>query len=261
MGERRSKQKALAQNFLKSPELVRRLVGASSIGPGDTVYEIGPGRGIITAELARRAERVIAVEKDVRWVRHLRERFKGVRNVEIAAGDFLRFPVAERDYKIFASIPYNATADIVRKILYTTPVAREACLIMQKEPARKFAGSCGETLFSVLAKPYFEFRIVAHLRRTDFEPAPKVDSVLLRISRRDRPLIEMEEKCVYREFVSYGFGRWKSCLRLAYKDVFTYKQWKRLSSDLGFPLSVTPTQLSFEQWIGLYMGYKSLGKL
>lgn len=260
MGQRRSKQIALAQNFLKSPELVRRLVRASSIGPGDTVYEIGPGRGIITAELARKAERVVAIEKDARWVRHLRERFKSTGNVEIAAGDFLRFHVAERDYKIFASIPYNATAEIVRKILYAAPVASEACLIMQKEPARKFAGTYGETLFSVLAKPYFEFRIAGHLKRTDFEPVPNVDSVLLRITRRDRPLVHREERCAYREFVSHGFGHWKKYLRLALKDVFTYKQWKRLSRELRFPLNVTPTQLRFEQWIGLYRGYKYLEK-
>lgn len=259
MAKRPSKQILLAQNFLKSPGLVRRLVDASGIGPADTVYEIGPGRGIITTELARRAGRVIGVEKDARLVRHLLERFQGAENVEIIEKDFLRFPIVERNYKIFASIPYNATADIVRKILYTPPAPSEAYLIMQKEPARKFSGSSGETLFSVLAKPFVEFRIVSHLKRTDFAPVPNVDSVLLRIQRLGRSLIQRDETHVYRDFVSYGFGRWKSYLRLAFKDVFTYKQWKRLAHDLHFPLNATPTQLSFEQWLGLYEGYKYLG--
>ena len=71
MAKRPSKQIALAQNFLRNPGLVRHLVNASTIGPADTVYEIGPGRGIITAELARTAKKVIAVEKDARLVRQL----------------------------------------------------------------------------------------------------------------------------------------------------------------------------------------------
>jgi 23S rRNA (adenine-N6)-dimethyltransferase len=238
--------------------LVRRLVKTSAIGPADTVYEIGPGRGIITAELARTAKKVVAVEKDARLVRQLRERFRSVENVEIIEMDFLRFSIAEREYKIFANIPYNLTAGIVRKILYAVPAPTEAYLIMQKEAAKKFSGRPHETLFSVLAKPFFEFRIIGELKRTDFEPVPNVDSVLLRIERRARPLIERKDKVVYRDFVSYGFCSWKNHLRQAFKHVFTYHQWKRLARDLNFPLNVTPTQLSFNQWLGLYRGFKHL---
>lgn len=258
MAKRPSKKIALAQNFLRNPGLVRRLVRTSAIGLSDTVYEIGPGKGIITAELARTAKKVIAVEKDARLVRHLRERFQGVENVEIIEKDFLRFSIAERDYKIFANIPYNITASIVRKILYTPPAPGEAYLILQKEAARKFSGLPRETLFSVLAKPFFEFRIIGELKRTDFEPVPNVDSVLLRIQRHARPLIQREDRPVYRDFVNYGFCRWKNYLRLAFKHVFTYKQWKRLAGELHFPLNATPTELSFEQWLGLYQGFKHL---
>lgn len=248
----------MAQNFLRNPSLVRCLVKTSAIGPADIVYEIGPGRGIITAELARTAKKVIAVEKDAKLVRHLRERFQSVENVEIIEKDFLRFPIAEREYKIFANIPYNITANIVRKILYVPPAPSEAYLILQKEAAKKFSGSPNETLFSVLAKPFFEFRILSCLKKTDFEPVPNVDSVLLHIKRRARQLLQREDEALYRDFVSYGFCRWKNYLRLAFKDVFTYKQWKRLSRDLQFPLKVTPTQLNFEQWLGLYQGFKHL---
>lgn len=258
MAKRPSKQIFLAQNFLKNPGLVRCLVKTSAIGPADTVYEIGPGKGIITAELARTAKKVIAVEKDARLVRYLRERFQTVENVEIIEKDFLRFSITERDYKIFANIPYNITANIVRKILYATPAPSEAYLILQKEAAKKFSGCPNETLFSVLAKPFFEFRIVSCLKRTDFAPVPTVDSVLLHIKRRARQLLQREDESLYRDFVSYGFQRWKRNLRIAFKHFFTYKQWKRLSRDLQFPLNAVPTQLSFEQWLGLYQGFKHL---
>ena len=266
METRQRKQISFAQNFLRSPKLVRRLVWMSRIGLSDTVYEIGPGNGIITAELASVAERVIAIEKDPELVRRLRERFRSVENVEIVENDFLNYsfriradgqqtPVSQ--YKIFASLPYNSTARIVRKILCEKSGLSEAYLIMQKEPAKRFSGSPRETLFSILVKPFFEFQIVSHLRRTDFCPVPKVDSVLLSIKRRASPLIERQDIGNYRDFVRYGFGRCRPSLRLAFKRVFTYKQWKRVARELDFYLNVSATELSFKQWLGLYRSFKN----
>ena len=91
METRQHKRISLAQNFLTSPKLVYRLVGMSTIGPSDTVYEIGPGNGIITASLARVAGQVIAIEKDPELVRRLRERFRLLDNVEIVEKDFLNY--------------------------------------------------------------------------------------------------------------------------------------------------------------------------
>lgn len=272
MEKRQRRQVFLAQNFLRSPKLVRRLVGMSKIGPGDIVYEIGAGNGIITAVLASIARQVIAIEKDPALVYRLRERFRPLGNVEIVEKDFLDYAFrtrrsdsafslrAERvtpasEYKVFGNIPYNITSQIVRKILYERSNIRETHLILQKEAAQKFSGSPKESLCSILTKPFFEFQIVYQLRRTDFWPMPAVDSVLLSIKRRTRPLIEMHEVASYRDFVRYGFGRWKPNLKSAFKNVFTYKQWKRLAHELHFPLNATPTELSFEQWLDLYHGF------
>ncbi len=275
METQQQKQICLAQNFLRSPKLVRCLVGLSTIGPSDVVYEIGPGNGIITAALASVARQVIAIEKDPELVGRLRERFRSLDNVEIVERDFLAYSFHIRpvkgspsltvgrqtrtsEYKMFASIPYNMTAQILRKIVDERSNLGDVYLILQKEAAKKFSGSPRETLVSILAKPFFEFRILSRLRRTDFWPMPNVDSVLLSIRRRSRPLIETEDADPYREFVHYGFGRWKPNLRLAFKKVFTYKQWKRLARDLDFPSNATPTELSFEQWLGLYQSFRAM---
>ena len=272
METRQHRQVCLAQNFLRSPKLAQRLVGMSTIGPCDTVYEIGPGNGIITAALASVARQVIAIEKDPELVRRLHEPFRPLDSVEIIEKDFLAYSFRTRpgidalsltgerrtptsEYKLFANIPYNITAEILRKILYERSNISEGYLILQKEAAKKFSGFPRETLFSILAKPFFEFQILFQLRRTDFRPVPSVDSVLLSIKRRTRPLIEMQDVASYRDFVQYGFGRWKPNLKLAFKNVFTYKQWKRLARDLDFPLNAKPTELSFEQWLGLYRGF------
>ena len=261
METRQCKQISLAQYFLKSPKLVHRLVGMSKIGPSDTVYEIGPGKGIITAALARVAGHVIAIEKDPELVRLLRDRFRPVENVEIVEKDFLNYSFCTREppvsaYKLFANIPYHSTAELVRKIVDDRSRVCEAYLIMQKEAAKKFSGISRETLFSVQFKPLFDLQILSQFKRTDFWPVPNVDSVLLSIRRRATPLLGPQDVALYRDFVQYGFGRWKPNLKLAFKNVFTYKQWKRLSRDLEFPLNATPTELSIEQWLGLYHRFR-----
>ncbi|HEX6650394.1 MAG TPA: 23S ribosomal RNA methyltransferase Erm [Pyrinomonadaceae bacterium] len=259
--ETQRKQISLAQNFFRNPKLVQRLVRMSGIGVSDTVYEIGAGNGIITAALARVAGRVIAIEKDPELVRRLRERFRTVEKVEIVEKDFLDYslrrgpPAQVSEYKIFANIPYNRTAGIVREILHERSRVDEAYLIVQKEAARKFCGCPRETLFSILVKPFFDLEIVLQLNRTDFWPIPNVDSVLLSIKRRDSPLIAPQDVERYREFVEYGFRRWKPNLRLAFKNVFTYEQWKRLARGLNYPLNATPTELSVKQWLGLFTHY------
>ena len=252
MAKKSNKQILLAQNFLRSSKLVRSLLDTSSIGSRDIVYEIGPGRGIITAELAPIAHKVIAIEKDRTLARQLCQRFQDVDNVQIIANDFLMYHICDREYKIFANIPYNITASIVRKIFYAAPVPSEAYLIMQKEAAEKFSGRPHETQFSVLAKPLFDIQIIRELRRTDFEPVPKADSVLLHIKKRPSALVRKEDAFLYHSFVCYGFGTWKNSLKLIFKPVFTYQQWKHLSKNLHFPLNATPSDLTFEQWLGLF---------
>ena len=252
MAKKSNKQIVLAQNFLRSSKLVRSLLETSTIEADDVVYEIGPGRGIITAELARIASKVIAIEKDPSLARQLCEKLQDAVNVQIIANDFLRYPIHDQEYKIFANIPYNMTADIMRKILYTPPTPGEAYLITQKEAAEKFSGKPRETQFSVLAKPLFNIQIIRELRRTDFEPIPHVDSVLLHIKKRCSPLVRREDTFLYRRFVHYGFGRWKKSLKLIFKPIFSYQQWKHLSKDLHFPLDATPSRLTFEQWLGLF---------
>src|SRR5690349_639949 len=250
------KKVRFAQNCLRSSALVQRLVAMSTIGPSDTVYEIGAGGGIITAALARIAGRVVAIEKDPELVSSLRERCRPFHNVEIVEKDFLAWSFGTSEYKIFANIPFNLTSRIVRQILYEQTNVVESYLILQKEAARKFSGCPKETLVSILAKPFFEFQTLYQLRRTDFWPVPNVDSVLLVIKRRERPLIAVRDITAYREFVRYGFGRWKPNLKLAFKDVFTYKQWKWLARNLEFPFHATATELSVEQWLGLYYALK-----
>jgi 16S rRNA A1518/A1519 N6-dimethyltransferase RsmA/KsgA/DIM1 with predicted DNA glycosylase/AP lyase activity len=124
--------------------------------------------------------------------------------------------------------------------------------VLQKEAAHRYAGAPRSTRGSVLAAPRFEIEVVRSFRRSDFDPEPGVECVLLRIARRDRPLVPPARRGLYERFVRYGFGRKRRNLRQNLKGVFTHTQWRRLCVDLGFDTRARPGDVTFRQWLGLY---------
>ena len=247
---------ALAQNFLKDRRVVSEIISNCSIDNNDTVYEIGPGEGIITRELAKAAGKVVAVEADSRLALRLAKQLTEFENVHVHSGDFLSFSIDDCTYKVLANIPFNATSAIMRKLMNAQSPPIEASLIVQREVAEKYCGVPNECQVSVLAKPWFRFKIVRHFRKSDFDPAPAVDVALLCMTKRDKPLLCHKDAETYDKFVRHGFGAAKKSLKLNYKGVFTYTQWKRLSREIGFPLGVSPSQLSLHDWIGLFRFFK-----
>jgi 23S rRNA (adenine-N6)-dimethyltransferase len=259
MAEKVKKRITLAQHFFRNPERVRRLVRESGIGPADTVVEIGPGRGMITEVLAEVAGRVIAIEKDVELAAQLKRRFRATPQVTIITGDFLHQRLALTRYKVFANIPFNCTAQMMHKLLAMAPAPQSIDLVMQKEAAQKFAGTPVETQMAVLIKPWFDCTVSYRLQRTDFTPVPSVEIALLHMKQRNPPLIAPDEATLYRRFVTYSFRRGRRTLQLSYEPIFRKTQWRELARRLRFPVDATPSQLRFEQWLGLFMDFQEQG--
>jgi len=242
-----------SQNRLRSRALISALLERSSITKGDLVYDIGAGCGIISEELAKRQARVIAIEQDNELFNRLKQKLGDNPLVTPRHRDFLAEPLPSRaSYKVFANIPFVATAAIVRKLLFGQNPPDDCYLVMQREAAQKFAGTPTETLFSLLLEPWFEFRILHTFRRMDFFPVPTVEIVLLQAERRKQALIKAEYAHLYRDFVVYGLRQGKPTLKNALKRIFTHSQFIRLSRDLGFRPGSNPTDLSFQQWLGLF---------
>lgn len=251
-----NKRKSLAQNFLAKSHLAASLLDESSICLDDIVYEIGPGTGMLTKELAKRAKKVVAIEKDYDLYMKLQKRFELNGNIILYNADFLRFTIKESCYKLFASIPFNITSAVVRKIVCAANPPVEAYLILQKEAAEKFMGATKTTQFSVLIKPWFQLKIIRFFKRTDFSPVPKVDVVMLHIEKRTPCLISRIDIPIYERFIKCGFGAWKKNVKLNYRGIFSHKQWKKLSRDLDFSICAKPSELRFRQWLGLFEFFK-----
>jgi len=246
------KRMRYAQNFLKDTQLIRILVGKSSINRQDSVFEIGFGQGLLTRQLALRAGHVTAVEVDPvlkSTVGNSLLTFASNITVECADVELIGIPL--HCNKVFANIPFNRTARIVRMI-YEAKNITEAFLVMQTEAAAKYSGEPRETEASLLVKPRFAFQVLHRFNRNDFEPMPNVDVVLLRIAKREECLFTSSDNEAFRSFVRFGFRSTKPALRLTFKKVFTHEQWKRLSEEMRFSREASPTMLSFDQWRGLF---------
>ncbi len=247
-----NRRKILSQNFFRNDRVVESFLTQLELDASDVVIEIGPGEGVITKQLASRCAHIIAIEKDAILCEKLRKNFSNVNNISIVCADFLRYDVRMRNYKIVANIPFSITSAIVNKIIYSDNPPVKAYLVMQKEAAQKYAGVPRESQYSILAKPWFEFSIKKQFKRTDFTPVPGVDAVLLSVDRRINALVDKEDELLYRSFIKYGFGSWKKNLKTAFRDVFSNIQFRTLAKNLAFSIDATPTELTLEQWLGLF---------
>ena len=248
-----------SQNFLKDARLVASLLNTSDIARDAVVYEIGPGEGIITEQLARRYRKVIAVEKDTRLAIQLQRQFADRPNVTIHAGDFLRYRLPRQPYSVFANIPFNITSAIVTKLTSAPTPPDLAYLAMQREAAAMFRGQPRATLRATLLYPWFEVEIVHRFKRADFTPAPRVDVVLLRLRKRGPPLITRADRQRFRDFVTYSFTAWQPTLGDTFSSIFTGRQLTAMRRDLDSDLDVPPTSLTCERWLSLFGYVKATG--
>ncbi len=179
-------KKSLGQHFLTRPALAARIAEAAKLTRRDTVFEIGPGTGILTRELLARAGQVIALEADAALVATLRETFAG----ELAAGrltlihgDVRTFAIdtLPRGYALVANIPYYLTGEILRRFLGAARQPKAMTLLVQKEVATRIARDKKESLLSLSVKAYGDPAYAFTVSRGAFAPPPKVDSAVLTI--------------------------------------------------------------------------------
>ncbi len=202
-------KKRFGQHFLHDPRILARIADAVGIEAGDTVLEIGPGPGGLTAELSRRATRLVAIEKDRDLIAALRERFPGVAIIEADALEVDWHAVAgPGPVRIAGNIPYNITTPLLEQAL-APPRPRVIVFLVQKEVADRVAAPSGGSDYGALS---VGVQAVARVERLftvpagAFHPPPKVDSAVLRLTPLDVPLIAPEQTASFRRFVVGLFG-------------------------------------------------------
>jgi 16S rRNA (adenine1518-N6/adenine1519-N6)-dimethyltransferase len=185
-------KKSLGQNFLTSEAAVFKIVQAAEISPGETVLEIGPGKGVLTRALLDVGAHVVAVEKDTALAAKLLETFAGevasgaLRVVEgdaleISTDEILRTAGAD-SYKVVANLPYYITGQFLRMSLSAKHQPSRMVLLLQKEVVERIvAADKKESLLSIAVKVYGEPKKITVVRRGSFFPIPNVDSAVIAI--------------------------------------------------------------------------------
>ena len=213
----------LGQNFLIDKNIIDKIIAGTEIGPQDTVLEIGPGMGVITAEAAAQAKKVIAVEVDKSLLPILAETLAGCDNVRIINEDILKLDIdkiiAEEtagggEAKVIGNLPYYITTPIIMKLLEETTV-KSITIMMQKEVADRIKAAPGSKIYgaiSVAVQYYCQVEKIADVPKTVFIPQPQVDSVVLRLVRKEKPGVEVLDKGIFFACVKAGFGQRRKTL-------------------------------------------------
>lgn len=183
--------KRLGQNFLINKGVLEKIIKTANLSKKDVVLEIGPGLGNLTLELAKKAKKVIAVEKDKRMGEILKEVLKdwNVENVRIINKDVLKIKndsMAKwfNGYKMIANLPYYITSPVIRKFLEIKSQPKEMVLMVQKEVAQRICAIPPKmSILSVSVQFYAKPKIISFVSKKSFWPQPKVDSAILQISR------------------------------------------------------------------------------
>jgi 16S rRNA (adenine1518-N6/adenine1519-N6)-dimethyltransferase len=211
----------LGQNFLVDRGVLHQIVAAAELGPADTVIEVGPGLGLLTRELTKRAGRVIAIELDNRLATALGQSLHSPPNLSIINADVLQVdPVAlmaqsqASGYKVVANLPYYITSPTLRHFLEARVKPSLLVVMVQQEVGQTIVAKPGDmSLLSVSIQFYGQPRIICKVPANCFLPQPKVDSVLLRIDVYSQPLVKVSDQSCFFNLVRAGFGSRRKQLR------------------------------------------------
>ena len=192
--ERLRPRKSLSQNFLTDPVALDAIVEAAELAPGDRVVEIGPGLGVLTRRLLAAGASVLAVELDARLAEYLRRELYGVGRFELIEADALSLHPREmfpgQRFKVVANIPYHITSPLLHAFLEGERPPDLTVLLVQLEVAERVAAPPGQMSYlSVFVQNVAAADVVARVPADAFEPAPDVDSAVLRLRRRDTPVV------------------------------------------------------------------------
>ena len=208
-------RKRFGQHFLVQPAIAERIVALAGLHGDETVLEIGPGRGALTALLAPRCHRLVLVEVDRDLAAALRRRWADTPAVELVEGDVLRLDLATlvgdgAPAIAIANLPYNISTPVLMQLLAMPELFDRLVLMLQREVAERLCAPPGNKTYgalSVVVQAIAETRIALRVPAAAFAPVPKVESAVVVITpRRPTPLDAARRKAL-RGVVRTAFGR------------------------------------------------------
>jgi len=262
-------KKSLGQNFLIDEEVLEKIVSAANIQSDDHIIEIGPGIGILTAQLLKKAKKVTAIELDRTLVPLLKEyvaRNQKPACVELTCGELgrtrrdetrnqltiiqdnaLRVPFPKTPYKIVANIPYHITSPLLRHAFMESPTPPYSLtLLLQREVAEKICDTESAGILTILVHLFGKPEVIVTVPPKSFLPPPKVDSAVLHVECFSQPLADKETLEQVFRLVKIAFSQKRKMLR---NTLGAFPGGGELLSALKIDEKRRPQTLFVEEWL------------
>lgn len=256
-------RKSLGQHFLTDRNLLGAIADAAGVGPGDTVIEVGPGRGALTEVLAARAARVIALELDEALAGALRDAMPP--NVTVVHADARQAEPSVlldgcRAYKLAGNLPYYAAMPILRRFLEGECPPTHAAVLVQREVAQEMCARPGDmSLLSLAVQIRATARVVRLVRPGAFNPPPKVTSAVVALEVRGKPVDGIDDPDAFFVLARAAFSARRKQLRNALSQGLGIPgaDADALLRSAGIEQSRRAETLSWPEWVALYRAWRA----
>ena len=253
--------KGLGQNFLINPTVCPRMAEMGNAQPGWGMIEIGAGVGVLTAELAQRADKVVCIEIDSRLLPILDETLAEYNNIKIVNQDVLKVDlhklIAEEfpnmPVAVCANLPYYITSPIIMNLLESRLPISSLTVMVQKEAAQRICAMPGSRevgAVSIAVRYYCEPKVLFQVSRGSFMPAPDVDSTVIRLDIRKQPTVDVKREEDFFRVVKAAFSQRRKTLSntLSYGLSMNKTQIAELLERAGVASNLRAEQLSMQQF-------------
>lgn len=219
--------KGLGQNFLIDNSVLEDIVDGAEITKDDYVIEIGPGVGTLTKELLKRAGRVTSIELDSKLIPILEKELANYENFDLIHKDALKVDFKEligeeKNVKVVANLPYYVTTPIIAYLLNDNFNIKSITIMIQKEVAERINGQpCTKEYgaFTFLVQYYCNSKIIRDVSPRCFIPSPKVDSIVIRLDKLDKPRVQVADEKLFFNIIRHSFNMRRKTLWNSMKNI------------------------------------------
>jgi 16S rRNA (adenine1518-N6/adenine1519-N6)-dimethyltransferase len=260
-------RKRLGQIFLRDPLVVEQIFQSAALAPQDTVLEIGPGRGILTAALARRTQALYAIEIDAHYARTLQQHFASAAHVHIIEADarFYDYGLLPQPLVVVANLPYSMGMAILQRLFLFRQRLARLVIMLQKEVATRLLALPNSSAYGALSVFFQYYARIAHnvdVSRHAFTPVPAVDStVITLVPFPDLPWPECDERWLFR-LIKSAFAHRRKTLRAnllaAFPSTLTRTVLADVFTDLQLNEHARAQELHVRQFVQLAQALQSL---